>query len=175
MIIEELKQLEDESKSRGIPIIGHEKGIWILQKIKRIQPQEILELGTANGYSGIILASEGGHLTTIEIDELMAKEAEQNYEDFMVNADIIVGDAVEEIKKLTENSFDLIFIDFAKKKYIEVLKDCLKLVKIGGHIIADNITMEGCEDFKDKITIDNRLLTEFIPIKDGMSISKRIS
>src|SRR3989344_5147582 len=142
-IIEELKKLEIESISRDIHIVGSEKGKWIHEKILELKPKKILELGTATGYSGII-----------------------------------IEDGVEIVNGITSNekeAFDLIFIDFYKKGYFKVLEDCLKLVKIGGYIIADNITFEGCQDYRNAILNDNRLKTEIINIKDGLSISKRLA
>lgn len=168
MVILKLKELEKESISRGIPIIGSEKGTWLYDKILELKPKKVLELGTANGYSGIILGSEGAELTTVELDSKIAEKAKSNFEKFNINARIIIGDGVEEIKKLDEN-FDLIFIDFAKKKYIKILEDCIRL---GKYIIADNISFEGCQDFKEKILNDKRLETEIIDIKDGLSFSK---
>lgn len=179
MIISLLQDLENQSTSRGIPIVGRDKGAWIWNKVKELEPERILELGTANGYSGIILGSEGAELLTIEIDQEMAKEAEENFAKFNVNATIIVGDAVEEVQTLAKNkkyhhSFDLIFIDFAKSKYIEVLENCILLAKKGGFIIADNITMSGCQNFKQAVLKHPHLKTEIISIKDGLSCSEKI-
>jgi predicted O-methyltransferase YrrM len=170
MIINKLKPLEQQSINRGIPIIGTEKGEWLLSIIKEYQPQNVLELGTANGYSGIILGSEGAKLTTIELDAKIAQEAQDNFKQFGINATIIVGNAVEEIKKLNQQ-FDLIFIDFAKKKYIEILEDSIRLLKPQGIIIADNITMPGCQDFKEAILNHKQLKTKIINIKDKLSFS----
>jgi len=179
MIISLLQDLENQSILRGIPIIGREKGTWLHTKVEELQPELVLELGTANGYSGIILGSEGAELLTIEINPKMAEEASNNFTQFSTNAKIIVGDGVEEVQKLVLNksnleSFDLIFIDFAKSKYIEVLENCLKLVKKGGFIIADNISMEGCQNYKMAVLKHPQLKTELIKIMDGLSCSERI-
>lgn len=176
--LQQLKDLEEESISRGIPIVGSDKGAWLLQFIQEHKPKKILELGTANGYSGIILGSEQGELTTIEINEKIAEEAMQNFALFNINAKIIMGDGVELVKHIAQKNkeiFDLIFIDFHKKGYFQVLDSCLYLIKKGGYIIADNITMEGCEDFKEAVLSHSKLQTKFISIKDGLSCSKRIS
>lgn len=173
MEIEKLSELEQKSLGRRIPIIGSKKGAWLLEKIKELQPEKILELGTANGYSGIILGSEKANLTTIEIDPEIAEEAKQNFEKFNVKSKIIIGDVVDKIKTL-DCCFDLIFIDFAKRKYLEVLDDCLRLLKEGGHLIADNITMEGCQDFREAVMNHPRLKTEIIDIKDGLSFSVKV-
>jgi len=168
MIIDQLNELEKVSKERGIPIIGREKGEWLLQKVKELKPKKVLELGTANGYSGIILGSEGAELTTIEIAEKAAEEAAENFAKFGTNAQIIVGDGAEVVKELN-GTFDLIFLDFAKKKYLEVLDDCIRLGKV---IIADNVTHEKCGNFLQ--VIKEKLKTEFIDIGDGMTCSEKI-
>lgn len=170
MIIQQLKELEKESSRRGIPIIGPEKGAWLYKVIKEERPKTILELGTANGYSGIILGSGRAHLTTMEINPLIAKEAERNFKKFKIKATIIVGDATEEIKKL-KGTYDIIFIDFIKRGYIEVLEDAIRLTK--SIIIADNISFENCQDFKAAVLSHPKLKTEIIPIKDGLSYSKK--
>ena len=78
-VISKLQVLERESIARGIPIIGSKKGSWLLQKVRETKPARILELGTANGYSGCILGSEGAELTTIEVNALIADEARNNF------------------------------------------------------------------------------------------------
>ncbi len=176
MIIDKLEKLEKESIERGIPIIGKYKGKWLYDKIKEVKPKKILELGTANGYSGIILGSEGAELTTIELDEKIANEAKNNFKEFNINAKIILGNCVEEVNILVKEKmiFDLIFIDFSKRDYIKVLEDCILLVKKNGLIIADNITMEDCKDFKYGVLNHKQLKTEIINIKDGLSCSLKL-
>ena len=179
MIISLLQDLEDESIARGIPILGQEKGMWLWNKVKKIQPERVLELGTANGYSGTILGSEGAELITIEISPSAAQEAQDNFSKLNITATILIGDGVEIVEKLTKEkkrleSFDIIFIDLAKAKYIEVLDNCLKLVKKGGFIIADNISMEGCQNYKMAVLKHPQLKTELVRIKDGLSCSEKI-
>lgn len=185
MNVGQLAGLEQQSTQRGIPILGSEKGAWLLKFIQQHQPQQILELGTANGYSGIILGSEGAELLTVDINEQITREALQNFQQYAINASIIIGDAVTVVSDLVKKSlpknqqkhllkFDLIFIDFAKKNYIAVLENCIKLTKPGGYIIADNITMAGCQDFKHAVLHHSQLQTEIIAIKDGLSYSKKL-
>ncbi len=170
MILKDLKLLEEESITRGIPIIGSKKGAWLQSVVRKEKPKTVLELGTANGYSGIILGSDGAHLTTIEINPLAAKEAQQNFKKFNIDATIIIGDAIQEIKKLKEK-YDLIFIDFVKSGYIKILDDAFRLAN--STIIADNITFKNCQDFKAAIVIYPHLTTEIISIGDGLSYSKK--
>ncbi|MEW5896345.1 MAG: methyltransferase domain-containing protein [Nanoarchaeota archaeon] len=182
MDLHQLKLLEQQSIKRGIPILNKEKSIWLLKKIKELRPQKILELGTANGYSGIILGSEGAELTTIEINEKIAEEAKENFVKFAIKAEVIVGDGVEiakkeivkKLRKEKKEYYDLIFIDFSKRDYIKVLEDCIELTKKNGFIIADNVNMEKCKEFKDAILNHPQLKTEIIEIKDGISCSEKI-
>ncbi len=179
MEINDLQLLERESIHRGIPILGAAKGEWLLRFIQEHKPQRVLELGTANGYSGCILGSEGAEVTTIDINQVIVKEAEDNFKLHVINAKIIVGNGVEIVGQMAQREkfqayYDLIFIDFAKKQYLTVLEDCLRLVVRGGYIIADNITMVGCCDFKEKVLRDTRLQTELVMIRDGLSVSRKI-
>ncbi len=176
-IISHFQPLEQESIARGIPILGSKKGAWLLQKVQEIKPLHILELGTANGYSGCILGSEGAELTTIEVNAIISEEARENFQKYNINAKVLVGDAVEIVKRLASEKseyYDLIFIDFAKHKYLVVLEDCIKLTKKGGFIIADNITMDGCQDYQKAVLTHPHLKTELIPIKDGLSSSTKL-
>jgi len=176
-LIDQLGQLERESRKRGIPIIGAEKGRWLLSFIEQHRPKQILEIGTAVGYSGIILGSAGGHLTTIDKNEKEMKEAERNFAQFKIKHHCLFGEGVALLSSLASmkyhsSSFDLIFIDFAKKQYQAILDDCLTLIKDGGYIMADNITKEDCRDFKEEICDHPQLKTEIINIGDGLSCSR---
>ena len=179
MKFEDLRLLEQESIARGIPIVGSKKGKWLYDKIIVIQPQKVLELGTANGYSGCILGSQGAELLTIELDSIIAREAVKNFSFYTIKAKVIVGDAVAEVEKLVREAtnhqcFDLIFIDFAKKQYLSVLENCVSFLKIGGFIIADNITFSGCQDYRMRVQEHPQLQTEIIMIQDGLACSQKI-
>ena len=179
-IIQTLEQLEEESIERGIPIIGREKGTWLYKKVKELKPRKVLELGTANGYSGCILGSEGAQLTTIEINPQIMKEAEMNFKKYKIAATVLVGDGVEKIKEFAAQStnrekFDLIFIDFVKNQYFSVLEDSIFLIKKGGYIIADNITFPGCQNYKHAVLTHPQLETEIVLIKDdGLACSRKV-
>ncbi len=179
MKFEDLRLLEQESVARGIPIVGVKKGKWLYDKIVELQPEKVLELGSANGYSGCILGSQGAELLTIELDPLIAQEAKKNYSFFQVKAKIIVGDAVIEVEKLARDaknhkSFDVIFIDFAKKKYLPVLENCVSLLKVGGYIIADNIMFLDVQEYRKRVQSHPQLQTEIILIQDGLACSQKI-
>ncbi len=174
MILDQLKNLEQKSRKRDIPVLGKEKGEWLLSVIEEYKPKRILELGTANGYSGIILGSLGAELITIDINEKITNIAKDNFKQFGTDAYIVIGNGVNIVQDLVakKQKFDLIFIDFEKKRYIDVLENCIKLTT--GIIIADNITMEGCNDFKKAVENHPKLKTKIINIKDGLSFSRVI-
>src|SRR3989338_1249157 len=98
IIINQLKSLEQESISRRIPIVGSVKGTWLLQQVQKYKPKRILELGTANGYSGCILGSEGAEVITIDVDRQITQEAKKNYALFNIKATIIIQDGVEAVR-----------------------------------------------------------------------------
>lgn len=174
--LQKLKLLEEESMARKIPILGSDKGTWLYQKVKEVKPKKILEIGTANGYSGIILGSSGAELITIEINEKIAEEARNNFIKFKIKAQILLGSGVELVHELAEknNKYNLIFIDFAKKEYINILESCVKIISPKGWIIADNINKEKCQNFKYAVLDHPQLKTEIINIKDGLSCSRKI-
>lgn len=179
MKFEDLRLLEQESVARGIPIVGAKKGRWLYDKVQEWKPERVLELGTANGYSGCILGSAGAELLTIELDPLIVQEATKNFSFFHVGGKVLVGDAVVEVEKLVKDvkyhkSFDLIFIDFAKKKYLSVLENCITLLKTGGYIVADNITFLGCRDYKKRVQEHPQLETEIVLFGiDGFAVSQK--
>lgn len=180
MKFEELKKLEEQSLERGIPILGAKKGKWLYDKVQELRPERVLELGTANGYSGSILGSAGASLLTVELDPHIAQEAMRNFSSQHIKAQVLVGDAVFEVEKLAKNAknhgtFDLIFIDFAKKKYLGVLENCLSLLKVGGYIIADNINFIGCADYRARVQEHPQLHTELVLFGvDGFALSQKV-
>ena len=176
MILADLKKFEKECLERNLPIMGRERGEWLYRKILELTPKKILELGTANGYSGCILGSQGAKLVTVEIEPEKAEEAKENFKRFGINARIVVVDGVEIVKELArkKRKFDIVFIDFAQRKYLEVLEDCIKLIGNGGHIIADNVFLSKCKDYIEAVKAHPVLRTEIIRISQGLACSQKI-
>ncbi|GBC75526.1 Putative O-methyltransferase [archaeon HR06] len=167
--------LEIEKSSENIPIIGPIKGrvLYILTLI--LKPRRILELGTAIGYSTLIMAKAvkgRGKILTVERDYRLAQKAKDNFKKVGLNRkiEIIVGEAVEEIKRI-KGRFDLIFLDIEKKDYYDVLEDCIKLLKRGGVLVADNVLWDELKDFRSIIMNHPKLESLILEVKDGMSIS----
>lgn len=179
MLFTLLQNIEQESLRRGVYPVGKEKGAWLHQKIKQLKPRKVLELGTGLGYSGIILGSEGAEVVTIDHHQDLALAAENNFDFFKTTARVIVGDAVTEVRKLAaktrnQNAFDMIFLDLSGSQYHDMLDDCMKMLKAGGVIIADNTNYVSCLEFKEALKKERRLKTEYIVLDNGISCSTKI-
>jgi len=146
--LELIKEIEKDAETNNVPIISKEIREYlkfIIRTDKNIK--NILEIGTATGYSGIIMLEEiqdrNGNLTTIEIDEGRFKIAQSNFEKSNLKGiEQILGDATEEIEKLNK-TFDFIFIDAAKGQYKKFFEDSYKLLNEGGIVFIDNILFRG--------------------------------
>ena len=187
--LELIKEIEKDAEINNVPIISKEIREYlkfIIRTNKNIK--NILEVGTATAYSGIIMLEEiqdrNGTLTTIEINEDRFKVAKFNFEKSNLKGiEQILGDATEEIEKLNK-TFDFIFIDAAKGQYKKFFEDSYKLLNEGGIVFIDNILFRGYlykESPKRFKTIVKRL-DEFIdylyenfnfillPISDGVGL-----
>ena len=147
---EVMKNIEIESLNDNVPIISREVLNFMLFTAKGIRAKNILEIGTATGYSGLFLAQiankNEGQLTTIEIDEKRRKKAIENFKKVGIfeKNHLILGDALEEIPKLDKNNkFDFIFIDAAKGQYIKFFTMCWNLLNENGIVFIDNIMFRG--------------------------------
>lgn len=190
-----LKDLEDYAHENFVPIISKEVGKLLELMINIKKPENILELGTAIGYSAILMnmASNGNsQITTIERDNLMVENAHNNFKKYGVEnkINIINGDCIEVLEKL-QKKFDFIFIDAGKGHYNHFLPHCLRLLNSQGIIVADNVLFRGMVASKElatrrKVTIikrmksyldlvskDETLITSVIPIGDGVAITSR--
>jgi len=187
-----LKELEEYAKNNKVPIIHKEVGQLLRILIRLHGIKNILEVGTAIGYSSILMADAAGDckIVTIERDEDMVNKAVDNIRKANMEDKIQVlkGDALEVLKSL-EGSFDLIFLDAAKGHYIHFLPECLRLLKKGGLLISDNVLFRGMIATNDlvkrrKITIVKRLRkylsdisnnpvleTVVLPLGDGVAIT----
>lgn len=191
---EEILKLEKNSIDENIPIITRDVLKFMIFMASSIKAQNILEIGTAVGYSGIFLAqiakSNKGKLTTIEIDDNRYEKSRLNFEKFNLNnyVNSIKGDALVELPKLEGNKYDFIFIDASKSKYREFFEYSYKMLNDGGLIFIDNIMFRGyvaeIEMPKRYKTIINNLKsfikylndnTDFVllPYGDGVGLVKK--
>ena len=160
------------------------------------RPMKILEVGTAIGFSALLMseyAPEGCHITTIEKYEKRIPLAKENFTKAGKNEMITLleGDAVEILAGMDE-TFDFIFMDAAKGQYIHFLPDILRLLEPGGILVSDNILQDGdIVESKYAVTRRNRTIhnrmreylyalthheeleTVILPVADGVTLSTK--
>ncbi len=189
---EEFNKLKENALKRHIPIIMDDTLEKIKEVLKEENPNRILEIGTAVGYSALCFArySENAIIDTIEIDEERYNEAIQNLEKigFKDRINLILGNAVDIIPTL-KNKYDIIFIDAAKSKYSIFLEEALKLINNNGLILADNVLYKGyvmsdynkhkqrtavrhLREYIKEITENEKMETEILDIGDGLAITR---
>lgn len=152
-----LGELEQEALREGIPIVGPVVGelLFILARITGAR--RILELGTATGYSAIYLARgcqpQGGKVITLELEEVNARRARENFKraGLEANIEVRVGEALTLLPTLSE-TFDLIFLDINKEAYLTALPECQRLLKIDGVLVADNTGFQDAAAFNQAIS-----------------------
>ena len=124
-----LKELEDFARKENIPIIPHETVAYFRFLMETIQPKNILEIGTAIGFSALLMAEHApkAKITTIDRNPEMIGFAKENFTQFDSRKQITLleGDAVDVLSTLTE-SYDFVFMDSAKSKYIVFLPEIFK-------------------------------------------------
>ena len=172
----QLKILEDYARENNVPIIEPEVGQLIKVLLKLHKPKEILEVGTAIGYSALLMGQnlEGDwSITTMERNPQMIEKARENFRKSGLEdrIRIIEGDARETFPHLTKK-YDFIFLDAAKGQYMEFLGYAKDLLKPGGLIVSDNVLYKGMVASDDlvvrrKRTIVNRL-REFLEYINNM-------
>lgn len=142
-----LGEIEAYANELGIPIVPHETAKFLDFFTATMQPSQVLEIGTAIGFSASLMAQHlqaDGHLTTIDRYEKMYERAKENFKKLGLEDRItlIEGDAADVLPTL-EGSYDLIFMDSAKAKYIEFYPECMRLLRQGGVLIIDDVFQGG--------------------------------
>ena len=156
---EALNRLRDEAEQNGVPIIRPETESFLRTMIKITQPARILEIGTAVGYSSIVMAKAGGAwIDTIENYEKRISAARVNFKAAGLEDRIklIEGDAGKVLKELLQGRlpkdtgpasgpravYDFVFLDAAKGQYLTWLPDILELMRPGAVLVADNVLQD---------------------------------
>ena len=192
-----IQDIKNESLDENVPIITDEVLNYMIFTARNIKARNILEIGTATGYSGLFLAQianeNSGFLTTMEIDEIRYGKAVENFKKlglFEKNK-MIFGDALEEIPKLDKNvKYDFIFIDASKGQYLKFFEMSYELLNENGIIFIDNLMFRGLvaadkEEIPKRYKTIVKRLKEFIeklneeynfvllPFGDGVGIVKK--
>lgn len=189
-----LRSLEEEGHREKVPIASREVAQFLKFMVGLTRAENILEIGTAIGYSTIWLAwdlkNREGQVTTIEIQPERMEKAKSNLAKAGLEDKInfILGDAKEILSNL-EGSYDYIFLDSAKGQYINLLPECLRLLREGGLIITDNVHFRGMvegqtplnprfktivrrlRDYLDVISEHPKLTTTIVSLGDGLALS----
>ncbi len=172
---------------------GHVQGRVLSMISWMIRPQRILELGTFTGYSALCLAeglAEGGKLITIEHNDELEETIRRNLSRSPIGdrIELRIGDCKLEIGNL-EGLFELVFIDADKREYCAYLDIVYPLVPVGGFILADNTLWDGhiidpaydkdkqtlgLRAFNDRLKEDNRFEQVILPLRDGLTLIRKI-
>ena len=183
-----------DARAGRVPIIRKEMASFLQAMVAAKQPEHILEVGTAVGYSAILMAQvmpEGTDILTIEKYEPRIPVARRHCEEAGLSDRITLleGDAGEILKKL-EGPFDFIFMDAAKGQYIHWLPDILRLLSANGVLFSDNVLQDG-DIIESRFAVERRnrtiharmreylytlthmpeLQTSVVPIGDGVALS----
>ena len=186
--------IEKEALADGVPIIRKEMGNLLKVLLLLKQPQKILEVGTAVGYSSILMSEnmpQNCRITTIENYEKRIPVAKNNFkragkEEVIT---LLEGDAMDILKEL-DGTYDFIFMDAAKGQYINFLPELLRLMPAGGLLISDNVLQEGdivesrygvtrrnrtihtrMREYIYTLTHAEQLETSIVSIGDGITLS----
>ena len=186
--------IEKEAREAKVPVIRKEMGTFLKTLLAIIRPENILEIGTAVGYSSILMSeniSDSAKITTIENYDKRIPVARDNIKragkENVIT--LLEGDAVTLLKELS-GPYDFIFLDAAKAQYITILPDIVRLLGKHGVLVTDNVLQEGdiCEshfaverrnrtiykrmrEYLYTLKHDPQLLTSIVPIGDGASVS----
>ncbi len=189
-----LEELETYALDTDVPIIRKEMQSFLKTLIMMNKPRQILEVGTAIGFSALLMSEympADAHITTIEKYEKRIPIARENFKKHGKEEQItlIEGDAAQVLAQLS-GEYDLIFMDAAKGQYIHFLPDILRLLKQGGVLLSDNVLQDGdVIESRYAVTRRNRtihgrmreylyelknhpqLQTSIIPLGDGITLS----
>ena len=191
-----LDELEKEARENRVPIIRREMQSFLKVLLRITSPRLILEVGTAVGFSTLLMseyAPEDCRITTIENYEKRIPIARENFrkagkEDRIT---LLEGDAAQVLKTL-EGSYDFIFMDAAKAQYIHFLPDILRLLSNGGILVSDNVLQDGdlieshfaverrnrtsykrMREYLYELTHRKDLVTAVLPVGDGVTVSTK--
>ena len=194
---QELRKIEKEAIEDYVPIIKKptQSLLRFLLRIKK--PLEILEVGTAVGFSSGYMSyytEENCHITTIEKVLKRIEKAKENYKTIQTaeKIQLLEGDAIEILHQLAieKKEYDFIFMDAAKGQYLNFLPDILQMLKKDGLLVSDNVLQDGdvaesryaivrrnrtihyrMRDYLYTLTHSEQLETVVLPIGDGVAIS----
>ena len=192
----QLDLIEQKALETYVPIIRKEMQSFLKLLLAIKKPMRILEVGTAVGFSAILMAEYGPKdcsIVTIENYDKRIPIAQANFKYAHKEDQITVleGDAMDILPTLSEQ-FDLIFMDAAKGQYINFMDDVLRLLKVDGVLVSDNVLQDGdiieshyiverrnrtiykrMREYLYELTHRDDLVTAVLPIGDGITVSTK--
>ncbi|HIR93605.1 MAG TPA: O-methyltransferase [Candidatus Egerieimonas intestinavium] len=192
-----LEELEARAREDRVPIIRREMQSFLKTLLAMNQPKRILEVGTAVGFSALLMAQYGPadcRITTIENYEKRIPVARENFRRAGMEERITLleGDAADILKGL-EGPYDLIFMDAAKGQYLHFLPELLRLLPVGGVLLSDNVLQDGdiieshfaverrnrtiykrMREYLRRLKQDPALSTSILPLGDGVTVSVKV-
>lgn len=193
----ELSDFYEDAKRRTIPVIEEETMDILAFLLSVKEPSRVLEIGSAIGFSASFILNflkPAASLTSMEYNDAMADEAEENWRRLGISERIIFkrGDAVVLLKEENE-PYDFIFLDSAKGQYPTLLPDLKRLLKKGGILFSDNVLMEGrvtesrffierrdrtsyerIRSFLREVSKDPDFQTDLLPLGDGILLAHKL-
>lgn len=191
-----LEALEAQAKQDRVPIIRREMQSFLKFLLAAVRPARILEVGTAVGFSALLMCEYNPvpcKIVTIENYEKRIPIARENFRKAGRDSQIelIAGDAAEVLKTL-EEPFDFIFMDAAKGQYLHFFPEVLRLLHSGGILVSDNVLQEGdiiesrfaverrnrtiykrMREYLYELKHNEQLVTSLIPLGDGVALSTK--
>lgn len=191
-----LDQIEKEAIAAYVPIIRKEMQSFLKLLLAMQKPMRILEVGTAVGFSAILMAQYAPadcKIVTIENYEKRIPVAKENFKRAGKGEQITLleGDAMQILPTLS-GEFDMIFMDAAKGQYINFMPDILRLLKSGGVLVSDNVLQDGdiieshyvverrnrtiykrMREYMYELTHNEGLVTAVLPVGDGITVSAK--
>lgn len=192
-----LDEIEKEALAAGVPIVRKSTQSFLRYLLRAHRPGRILEVGTAVGFSALLMCEYGPadcRVTTIEKYGKRISEARENFRRAGREKQITLleGDAAELLKELT-GTYDLIFMDAAKGQYIHFMPEVIRLLAPGGILLSDNVLQDGdviesrfavtrrnrtiharMREYLYALTHHAQLETCILPVGDGLTLSVRL-
>ena len=189
-----LEALRREAEEGEVPVIRRDSERFLRSLLAGLRPERVLELGTAVGYSALVMAEElppSAHITTVENYAPRIARAKENIGRYGAGRITLVeGDAYELLKEQPDEAYDFVFLDAAKGQYLKWLPELLRVLRPGGTLLSDNV-LQGGDTAESRFAIDRRdrtihsrmraylealsaregLRTSILPIGDGLAFS----
>jgi predicted O-methyltransferase YrrM len=197
---QDLKELERQATEEQVPIIRRPMQTFLGFLLRLVQPETVLEIGTAVGFSSILMSrslSASASITTIEKVPQRIRAAKDNFSRYDKTGQITLleGDAADVLEELAAggSQYDFIFMDAAKGQYMNFLPNLLKMLPENGILLTDNVLQDGdvlqsryaitrrdrtihgrMREYLYQLTHSRELDTVILPVGDGITVSRRI-